>query len=62
MAAANAFHDMRCIDLQLINSANIVLVPKKGAETAGDDFRPTSLIHSLIEIITKTPTLRVAST
>lgn len=33
MAAINSFHSIRCADLNLLNSANIVLLEKKeGAE------------------------------
>ena len=60
MEAVCAFYDLRCNSLQLINSANIILIPKKdGAETVGD-YRPISLIHSFIKIITKTLALRLA--
>ena len=60
MATVNALYNNRCLNLQLINSANIILIPKKeGAEAAGD-FRPISLIHSFIKIITKTLALRLA--
>jgi hypothetical protein len=60
MAAVNAFYNLRCCNLHLINSASIILIPKKdGAETVGD-FRPISLIHSFIKIITKTLALRLA--
>ena len=53
MEAANAFHCLRLNSLQLINSANIILIPKKdGADTVGD-FRPISLIHSFVKVITK---------
>ncbi|WVZ91916.1 hypothetical protein U9M48_038027 [Paspalum notatum var. saurae] len=46
-------YNLRIQNLQLINSANIILIPKKvGADTVGD-FRPISLIHSFIKIITK---------
>ena len=49
MEAANAFHCLRTSSLQLINSANIILIPKKdGADTVGD-FRPISLIHSFVK-------------
>ncbi|WVZ88362.1 hypothetical protein U9M48_034892 [Paspalum notatum var. saurae] len=61
MAAASAMYDLRTRNLQLINSANIVLIPKKdGTDTIGD-FRPISLIHSFIKIITKTLALRLAT-
>jgi hypothetical protein len=60
MAAMNAFYNLHCCNLHLIISANIILIPKKdGAETVGD-FRPISLIHSFIQIITKTLALRLA--
>jgi hypothetical protein len=60
MAAVNAFYNLRCCNLHLINSASIILIPKKdGAETVGD-FRPIRLIHSFIKIITKTLALRLA--
>lgn len=53
VAAVNAFHAGRCNDLNLLNTAAIVLVPKKdGAETISD-FRPISLIHAIAKIITK---------
>ena len=59
MEAANAFHCLRLNSLQLINSANIILIPKKdGADTVGD-FRPISLIHSFVKVITKTLALRL---
>jgi hypothetical protein len=60
MEAVKAFHDLRCMNLQLINSGNIILLPKKeGAEAVGD-FRPISLIHSFVKIINKTLALRLA--
>jgi hypothetical protein len=60
MAAVNAFYNLRCCNLHLINSASIILIPKKdGAETVVD-FRPISLIHSFIKIITKTLALQLA--
>ncbi|WVZ50254.1 hypothetical protein U9M48_001528 [Paspalum notatum var. saurae] len=60
MSTANAFHDLRCLNLQLINSANLILIPKKEGADAVCDFRPISLIHSFIKIITKTLALRLA--
>lgn len=51
--AANAFHNMRTTSLLIINTTNIVLLPKKeDAETVAD-FRPIRLIHSFVKIITK---------
>jgi len=59
LEAANAFHCLRSSSMQLINSANIILIPKKdGADTVGD-FRPISLIHSFVKVITKALALRL---
>ncbi|WVZ69500.1 hypothetical protein U9M48_018274 [Paspalum notatum var. saurae] len=59
MEAANAFHALRCGSLPLINIANIILIPKKeGADEVGD-FRPISLIHSFVKLISKTLALRL---
>jgi hypothetical protein len=58
--AVNAFYNHHCCNLHLINLASIILIPKKdGAETVGD-FKPISLIHSFIKIITKTLALWLA--
>jgi mannosylglycoprotein endo-beta-mannosidase len=60
MAAINSFYNNRTRDFDLLNKANIILIPKKdGAEEIGD-FRPISLIHSVAKIITKTLALRLA--
>jgi hypothetical protein len=60
MSAVNDFFNLRCLNLQLINYGNIILIAKKdGVEIVGD-FRPISLIHSFIKIITKTLALRLA--
>ena len=60
MASLNSFHSLRCEDLNLLNSASVVLVPKKdGAETV-QDFRPISLIHAFAKIISKILTIRLA--
>jgi hypothetical protein len=60
MEAVKAFHDLRRMNLQLINSANIILLPKKEATEVVGDFRPISLIHSFVKIITKTLALLLA--
>jgi len=60
MAALNSFHILRCEDLNLLNSASVLLIPKKdGAETV-QDFRPISLIHAFAKIISKILTIRLA--
>jgi hypothetical protein len=60
MAAVNAFYNLCCCNLHLINSASIILIPKKDRAKTVGDFRPISLIHSFIKIITKTLALRLA--
>ena len=60
MATLNSFHSLRCEDLNLLNSASVVLIPKKdGAETV-HDFRPISLIHTFAKIISKILAIRLA--
>jgi len=60
VAAANALYNNRCADLNLLNKATIILIPKKeGADTV-HDFRPISLIHAFAKIITKVLALRLA--
>jgi hypothetical protein len=51
-----AFHQVYQLDargLRKINSLLIALIPKKGEAGALSDFRPISLIHSLIKLFTK---------
>lgn len=53
IAAINSLHASHCADLNLLNKANIILIPKKeGAEDIWD-VRPISLIHAIAKIITK---------
>ncbi|WVZ55767.1 hypothetical protein U9M48_006389 [Paspalum notatum var. saurae] len=60
LKAANAFHLLRTSNLSILNSANIVLIPKKeGADSVGD-YRPISLIHSFAKIISKVLAMRLA--
>jgi hypothetical protein len=60
MAAINSFYNNRNRDLNLLNKANIVLIPKKDGIEEISDFRPISLIHAVAKIITKTLALRLA--
>jgi hypothetical protein len=48
-----AFHSLKTRKLELINEANIVLLPKKDGATNVSEFRPISLISSMAKIITK---------
>ena len=60
VAVVNSFHSLRCADLNLLNKANIILIPKKeGAENI-QDFQPISLIHAVAKIISKLLALRLA--
>ena len=42
-----------------INTANIVLLPKKEDPTDIKDFRPISLVHSIPKLVTKVMTVRL---
>jgi hypothetical protein len=58
--ALQAFHSPKTRWLDLINEANIVLLPKMNVATSISDFRPISLINSLAKIITKILAERLA--
>ena len=60
VAAVNSFHSLRCADLNLLNKANIILIPKKEGAESIQDFRPISLIHAVAKIISKLLVLRLA--
>lgn len=59
-AAINSFHRLRCADLNLVNKANIVPIPKKEGTESIQDFRPINLIHVVLKIINKILALRLA--
>ena len=60
MATMNSFHAARCINLELLNSANIILIPKKDGAEHISNYRPISLIHSVAKLIAKILALRLA--
>jgi hypothetical protein len=60
MAAVNSFHSLHCSDLNLLNRANVALIPKKEGAEGVTDFRPISLIHAIAKILTKELALRLA--
>ena len=60
MVAANAIYNNRCSDLNLLNKATIVLIPKKEGVDTIQGYRPISLIHAFAKIITKVLALRLA--
>jgi hypothetical protein len=60
MAAIDSIYNCRSQDLNLLNKANIVLIPEKeGVESIGD-YRSISLIHGIAKILTKVLALRLA--
>jgi mannosylglycoprotein endo-beta-mannosidase len=59
-AAINSFYNNRNRDINLLNKANIILIPKKDGAEDISDFRPIGLIHAVVKIITKTLSLRLA--
>lgn len=60
MNAIHNFGNLHVDNFQWLNSANIVLLPKKNG--AGDitEFRPIRLIHAIAKIITKMPASRLS--
>ena len=59
-----AFHQFYCIagdDLAALNSALVVLIPKKDGATTVSDFRPISLVHSIAKLITKVLSMRLSN-
>ncbi|WVZ79028.1 hypothetical protein U9M48_026656 [Paspalum notatum var. saurae] len=60
MAVMNSLHCQRFLNFDLLNRANIVLVPKHdGAENLAS-YRPISLIHSVAKLFAKLLSLRLA--
>jgi hypothetical protein len=56
----NQFYNLNQQGLQFLNQAFIVLIPKKENPQAMSDFRPISLTHSFVKIITKMLANRLA--
>jgi hypothetical protein len=59
-AAVNSVYNLRCHDLNLLNKANIILLPKKDGVESIRDFRPISLVHGIAKLITKILALHLA--
>lgn len=55
-----SFFDLSTTQLEELNSAFIVLLPKHEQATSADKFRPISLIHSFAKIVTKILANRLA--
>jgi hypothetical protein len=47
-------------NLRLLNSAYVSLLPKKDSVVHVADFRPISLIHSIVKLVTKIMACRLA--
>lgn len=60
MKAINAFSNLQTTHLHWLNSANIVLLPKKDGAEDISDFHPISLIHAFTKILSKIMASRLA--
>lgn len=60
MAAIGAFHGGDAWKLHLLNSAYMVLIPKKKDPMTIGDYRPISLVHSFEKLLTKLLANRLA--
>jgi hypothetical protein len=59
-SALNQLYNMNSQHLDLLNSANIILIPKKTNAIKVSDYRPISLIHSIAKIFSKLLANRLA--
>jgi hypothetical protein len=53
MAALNSLYHGNAYKLDLLNSAYLILLPKREDASSAGDFRPISLIHSFAKLVTK---------
>jgi mannosylglycoprotein endo-beta-mannosidase len=60
MAAINLFSSLHAENFHWLNSANIVLLPKKEGAEDISEYRPISLIHTVAKIIAKMMASRLA--
>lgn len=60
LAALNQLHRMDSRGLAQVNKAFIILIPKRHGVDNLSDFRPISLVHSLVKIFTKLLARRLA--
>ncbi|WVZ65991.1 LOW QUALITY PROTEIN: hypothetical protein U9M48_015270 [Paspalum notatum var. saurae] len=60
MAIMNSLHGQRFLNFDLLNRANIVLLPKHDGAESLSNCRPISLIHSVAKLFTKLLAMRLA--
>jgi hypothetical protein len=60
MKTINAFSELSATNFHILNTANIVLLPKKDGAESITDFRPISLIHVIPKIIAKAMARRLS--
>jgi mannosylglycoprotein endo-beta-mannosidase len=60
MRAILQFNNLHVANLHWVNSANIVLLPKKEGAEEINDYRPISAIHAIAKIIAKMIASRIA--
>lgn len=60
ICAINSIYNLRCRDFNLLNKANIVLIPKKDGPEGIADYRPISLIHGFAKLVSKLLAARLA--
>ena len=60
MQVIDTFSELSVNNFHIINSANIVLLPKKDGADSISDYRPISLIHIILKIIAKAMARRLS--
>ena len=60
MRVVSSFANLRTTGLHWLNTANVVLLPKKEGAEDISDYRPISLIHAITKIIAKILAVRLA--
>lgn len=60
MVVFRSFHSLRMLNLRLINTARIILIPKKDGLDRVQDYNPINLMYGLEKWISKTLALQLA--
>ena len=61
MEVFHQFYHLARENFQMLNTAVVVLLPKKDGAATINDYRPISLIHSVAKLISKVLSLRLAT-